>query len=67
LLSAPPDNKESAQIVEDLAGKLPGLNKVGQPIPKRTFAPALTEEQIADKKAEALKLAEKFQPREERP
>jgi hypothetical protein len=64
LLSAPPSDKESAQIMEDLAGKLPGLNKVGQSIPERTFAPALTEEQIDQKKAEALRLAEKFQAKE---
>jgi hypothetical protein len=64
LLSAPPNNKESAQIMEDLASKLPGLNKVGQSIPKRTFAPALTEEQIDQKKAEALKLAQKFHTEE---
>jgi hypothetical protein len=64
LLSAPPDNKESAQIMEDLASKLPGLNKVGQPIPQRTFAPALTEVEIDQKKAEALKLAEKFHTKE---
>jgi hypothetical protein len=62
-LAAAPEIPDK-ELFERLEKKLPGIDSAGKPFPS-AYSPSDSE--LAAKKAEAVALAEKFTPREERP